>query len=462
MLHGRSQVYTTLVSTLLKLTFSLDELLLPSETSRINSAAIGQPLCTALQLALVNLLASWNANPISVTGHSSGEIAAAYACGSITFESALDISYHRGFLASAMLEKGKVRGAMIAAGLSEVDANGFISQIPEGKGKAVVACVNSPKSVTISGDRAAIMNLQSTLEARQVFVRKLAVNTAYHSHHMDIVAGSYLTALQNLPKPTPDKGITFYSSVTGNAIGGQQLDAAYWVKNMVSQVRFSQSLQSLCQGLGQNISTVDPNWRKPAVDSILEIGPHSALAGFVKQNIAAIGEIKIRYSSCLLRGKNAVGTMMGAASDLYVAGYPVDLKALNSDVSEEQPQVLIDLPSYSWDHSTSYWHESRLSLDFRKRSAPRHPLLGAPCSDFNLLEPSWRNIVRVSEIPWIRGHMVQSKIVYPGAGYVAMAIEASSQWSQLKERKERISGYRLREVNIGNLYLYRTMPKAWR
>ncbi len=431
---------------LLKLILSVDELLLPAERSRVNSAAIGQPLCTALQLALVDLLESWNIIPVSVTGHSSGEIAAAYACGSITFESALDIAFHRGSLASTILERGKLRGAMLAAGLSEVEANTFISRIPAGRGKAVIACVNSPKSVTISGDRAAILSLQSTLEARQIFVRKLAVNTAYHSHHMDLVAEGYLTALHHLPKPTADKGITFYSSVTGHELNGEQLDASYWVKNMVSQVRFSHSLQCLCRGL---VLEADPCLRNPAVDLILEIGPHSALAGFVKQNLAALGETKTKYNSCLIREKNAVETILGAASDLYVAGYPVDLRALNSDVSESTPQVLTDLPAYPWDHSTSYWHESRLSLDYRKRSAPRHPLLGAPCSDFNILEPSWRNIVRVSEIPWIRGHMVQSNIVYPAAGYVAMAIEASSQWSQLKGIKERLSRYRLKEVSIG-------------
>ena len=337
----------------------------------------------------------------------------------------------------------------MAAGLSEDEAHVFISQIPEGKGKAVVACVNSPRSVTISGDRMAIISLQSTLEARQIFVRRLAVNTAYHSHHMAIVADSYLAALRHIPKPTAAQGIRYYSSVTGGAIDGETLDAAYWVENMVSQVRFSQSLQSLCQGHGQDQSAGDPDWRKPAVDLILEVGPHSALAGFVKQNLAALGEPKIRYSSCLLREKNGTRTVLNAASELYMAGYPVDLKAMNPNVSETDSQVLVDLPSYPWDHSISHWHESRLSSDYRKRSAPRHPLLGAPCSDFNLLEPSWRNIVRVSEIPWVRGHTIQSNIVYPGAGYVAMAIEAILQWSRLKGRSEEISRYRLKEVNIG-------------
>ena len=388
MLHGHSKVLLTLVSASLKLTSGTDELLSPAETSRINSAAIGQPICTALQVALVKLLESWNINPVSVTGHSSGEIAAAYACGSITFESALEIAYHRGYLASVMLEKGKIRGAMMAVGLSEDEGNVFNSQIPESKGKAVVACVNSPRSITISGDRAAIISLQSTLEARQIFARRLAVSTAYHSHHMAIVAESYLAALQHLPKPTAAKGITFYSSVTGHAIDGEQLDSAYWVQNMVSQVRFSQSLQGLCKGPGGDESAADPNWGKPAVDLILEVGPHSALAGFVKQNFATLGETKIGYSSCLVREKSGVGTILGAVSNLYMAGYPVDLKAVNSDGFKAEHQVLVDLPAYPWDRSISYWHESRLSLDCRKRSAPRHPLLGAPASDFNILEPA--------------------------------------------------------------------------
>lgn len=187
------------------------------------------------------LLEVWNTRPLSVTGHSSGEIAAAYACGAITFEAALTISYYRGYLARALLEKGKLRGAMIAVGLSEAETEDIIAQIPEGRDKAVIACVNSPRSVTVSGDRTAVLDLQSMLEARQVFVRKLAVTTAYHSHHMEVVANSYLAELQKLPGPNSkvNTGVAFYSSVTGETMDCSQLDAAYWVKNMVSQVRFS-------------------------------------------------------------------------------------------------------------------------------------------------------------------------------------------------------------------------------
>lgn len=405
------------------------------------------------------LLEKWNVRPVSVTGHSSGEIAAAYACGAITMEAALSISYHRGYLASTMLENGKLRGAMIAVGLSEIETEAFIARLPEERGKAVIACVNSPSSVTVSGDRTAILALQSMLEARHVFVRKLRVSTAYHSHHMEIVAHSYSIELQKLSikKPVADTGVIFHSSVTGGTLDGSQLDAAYWVKNMVSQVKFCKSFQSLCHDSSTSQSKpesgVRSRWTKPAVDLILEVGPHSGLAGFVKQNLVSLQQTKIRYTTCLAHAKNAVQTMLSAASNLLVSGYSVDLRTINFDNVERHPQVLVDLASYPWDHSVGYWHESRLSLNYRKRSAPRHPLLGAPSSDFNALEPSWRNIIRPSEIPWIRGHVIQSNIVYPAAGYISMAIEASLQRSQLNGRAHAIRLYKVREVSIKNMLL---------
>ena len=232
---------------------------------------------------MIDLLRSWNVLPAAVTGHSSGEISAAYACGSITFTTALIVAYHRGRLATKHFERGsKVRGAMLAVGLSEQDVQTYIARILEASGKIVVACVNSSRSVTVSGDRAAIIRLQSVLEGRQIFVRRLAVSAAYHSHHMEIVAPEYLAALSNLPSSTANSRVAFYSSVQGRAMSGENLDAAYWVKNLVSQVRFSDALQSLCLDTKSTDDRVNTSWSKAAVEIIVEIGPHLALAGFFK------------------------------------------------------------------------------------------------------------------------------------------------------------------------------------
>ena len=359
-----------------------------------------------------------------------------------------------------MLEKGKLRGAMIAVGLSQAETELLISELPPGRGRAVIACVNSPRSVTVSGDRTAVISLQSKLEARQIFVRRLGVNTAYHSHHMDIIANSYLAALKGLPKPKPNREILFHSSVTGEMVNGDELDEVYWVRNMVSQVRFSESLHNMCIGSMTNGDMVDVRWARPAIDMLLEIGPHSSLAGFVKQIFASLREERIRYTTCLIRNQDATITILDAVRDLVEGGSSLDLKAINFDQRERQPAVLVDLPPYPWDHSVSYWHESRLSLRFRKRSAPRHPLLGAPTADSSSLEPSWRNVIRASEIPWIRGHVIQSNIVYPAAGYIAMAIEAALQRSHLKEPSVTPSSYKLRDINIGKMLLVPDNPEG--
>ena len=151
--------------------------------------------------------------------------------------------------------------------------------------------------------------------------------------------------------------------------------------------------------------------------------------------------------------QDAVQTTLGLALELFVAGYPIDLKAVNFSNSEHQPRVFVDLPPYLSTYSVSYWHESRLSYEFRHRPSPRHPLLGAPAPNFNPLEPIWRNILRVFEVPWVRGHIIQSNMVYPAAGYIAMALEASLQRIQASGTDHAISRFRLKNVNIGRALL---------
>ncbi len=427
----------------------VEEILNTEEMSRVNSAAIGQPLCTIIQIALVDLLASWNIKPAAVTGHSSGEIAAAYACGSVSMKSAVTIAYYRGLLATNVRRaKPEIKGAMLAVALSEEETQKYLADMPADKGKATIACVNSPLSVTVSGDRSAVLRLQSVLEANQVSARRLVVDTAYHSHHMQVIAEEYRAALRDIEASCSTSGITFSSSVKGTIVPGEKLDADYWVKNLLSQVRFTEALQNLCLSSTIDADVKNSGWSQFAVDALVEIGPHTALAGPIKQILATapLDKSSIKYFASLVRNKDAIRKSLDLAGDLFKLGCPVDFDAVNSADSHRHRRVLTDLPPYPWDHSSKYWHESRLSHDYRHRTQPRHHLLGAPSSEFNLLEPQWRNILRVSENPWLRGHVVQSNIVYPAAGYIAMALEASRQ---RKSQNAKISQFRFRDIRIG-------------
>ena len=423
-----------------------EELTKNSAESRIGLAVYSQPLCTAIQIALVDLLDSWNIRPTSVTGHSSGEIAAAYTIGALTWQDAMTAAYYRGVASENMVRTNQVQGAMMAVGMSEEDALPFISGLKQGQ--ATVACVNSPSSITVSGDVSAIDELESLMKDQKVFARKLEVQVAYHSHHMALVGDEYSAAISGI-KTQNHSEIAFYSSVTGQRADCPELGPAYWVANMLGQVKFADSLNRLCREATSGRKGRRRGASTPAVGILVEIGPHSALAGPIKQILQADAELRdtsITYLTALIRKSNAGETCIELASKLFTQGYPVALSALNRPTGRESHSLLVDLPPYAWNHSKSYWAESRLSKVYRNRQYPRSDLLGVQDRNSNALEPRWRNFIRTSEVPWVKDHKVQSNIVYPAAGYVVMAIEAACQ--RATEMSVDIIGYKLRNIVV--------------
>ncbi len=143
------------------LMFFLGELAKDEDSSQIHDPAYSQPICTALQIALVNLLGSCGITPSAVLGHSPGEIAAAYCAGLLSRESALKIAYYRGYL-TAKLAKFQGQGGMMSVGLSEAAAKRYIStlSIDHIHEHLSIACINSPKNVTVSGSRRQINALK--------------------------------------------------------------------------------------------------------------------------------------------------------------------------------------------------------------------------------------------------------------------------------------------------------------
>ena len=434
---------------------SVDELSRDKGTTQIHYAYLSQPVTTAIQIALVDLFASWNVRPTRVTGHSSGEIAAAYCAGALTRESALNVAYHRGRL--AMKLKAFKDGAMLAVGLSEEAAKSSFEKLTQGSVR--VACVNSPSSVTVSGDREAIVELTILLQYRGVPVRALAVEVAYHSHHMEDIADEYLASLASI-SVRDDSTIEFYSSVTGKRVSNSVLGPVYWVSNLVNPVHFSDSLQCLLRDPDTIYgSQGDSNIK---IDTLVEIGPHSALRTPIKQILQHDPKLKafhIQYLSALVRDTSALDTCQNAVAQLFVNNYPVDLRAVNLCPGSKTCQNLVDLPPYAWNHSNLYWAASSPHHGNGVDASPRNDILGVKARDSNPLEPRWRNIVRASEIPWVNDHVVQSNILYPAAGFLAMAIEAEHQRRISKNND--IRGYCLREVTIGRaLILPRNADKV--
>lgn len=334
---------------------------------------------------------------------------------------------------------------MLAVGSSEETIAPLVKQAKLGKIR--IACVNSPDSVTVSGDEPAIDELQAILDARDIFARKLMVDTAYHSHHMEAIAKDYLESLAHIKCQDLRPDVSFYSSVTGQ-VKTTGFDAAYWAQNLVSQVRFSHALQALVQGNSKAAATRTP------CNVFVELGPHAALMGPIRQTLAKVPDYKYTYASCLQRGKDACNTAITVAARLYELGMTVNFKALmglkyrRDERSGVHFQTLTDLPTYPWDHNTRYWYESRLSRDHRLRKFPYHDLVGLLDVASNVHEPRWRYHLSVKTLPWLKHHVVDGMLVFPGAGYLTMAVEAMKQLMQLRSPEAKIANFVLRNITF--------------
>ena len=415
-----------------------------AKTTRVHRTELSQPVSVALQLCLVDLLQSWDINPSAVTSHSSGEIAAAYAVGALSFKEALGVAYYRGELALKYQNISPVAGGMLAAGLSSEKAEKYLKNTSDGR--VVLACINSPESVTFSGDLSVLKEVASQLEQDGVFARLLKVPLAYHSHHMLNMAEEYKAKLTAILAETRSwSGVSFASPVTGSIVTSPKvLGPDHWVRNLTSPVLFSQALESMCFSPITSDGSSHISRQGANVDFFVEIGPHSTLAGPIRQTLQGRDII---YGSCLKRNIDAVDTVQDLACDLLVRGYPVSLEAVNSPLTQTQHKYVHDLPSYPWDHTTRYWCEPRIYKDHRNRQFLPHELLGTPVAGSNRQTPTWRNFLRIADIPWLADHQLESAVVLPGAGYIAMAIEAVRL---LSDSEATIRGYRLRDIDIMN------------
>lgn len=415
----------------------VDELTSSSSSSRTALAAISQPLCTAVQISLVNLLTTAGVKFDHIVGHSSGEIAAAYAGGIITLEAAMQIAYYRGFHASLAQGRNGEKGGMIAVGLSYDDALEFCTRF-EFEDRIQVAGVNAPQSVTISGDLETILQAKERLEQDGVFVRQLKVDTAYHSHHMRPCEQAYLDSLLacDIQVQLHDgKSPIWHSSVHGDTLLEQDdlstLSGPYWVSNMIQPVFFSRAIVSAIQHGG-------------LFDLVVEVGPHPALKGPTEQVFKEVGSAPY-YTGTLKRGENDIEALSATVAGIWMQLGPNSLdlngyyKAFSADRNLQEytsatPALIKDLPTYSWDHDRVFWRESRMSRRFRTDRDRPHELLGRRTPDDNNRELRWRNVLRRNELPWLSGHEVLGDILLPGAAYVSIALEAGRYLAGLQKR----------------------------
>ncbi|KAJ5188310.1 Acyl transferase/acyl hydrolase/lysophospholipase [Penicillium cf. griseofulvum] len=399
-----------------------EEMLAGADTSRLAEAALSQPLCTAIQVVLIDLLRAAGITFSAVVGHSSGEIAAAYAADFISGHDAIRLAYYRGFFAHlAGNEATGQKGAMLAVGTSWEDAKDFIN-LSTFKGRLAIAAHNSPASVTLSGDADAVVHAKKVFDEDRKFARALKVDTAYHSHHMLPCGEAYVKALQACGiriNKERSKTCSWFSSVTASAEPMEpieELNDVYWRDNMTNAVLFADAVK--------NAAASDE-----LINLAVEVGPHPALKGPAMQNISDVRDTPLPYTGVLSRGKNDIEAFSEGLGFMWThLPQLVDFRSFGKAVAEEgsrPPKLVAGLPSYQWNHGRSHWSESRISRKMRTRKHGHHEILGFLSTDSNAQELRWLNVLKQSEISWLAGHQLQGMTVFPAAGYIAMALEAA-------------------------------------
>ena len=224
-------------------------------------------------------------------------------------------------------------------------------------------------------------------------------------------SGSDYQALLEGHVSTKDMDVPLFSSVTGNLItNSKQLGSLYWRQNLELPVLFYSATQSMLSQL-------------PTDSILLEIGPHSALAGPLRQIFKASRNDKLPvYVPSLTRGQDSSRDILTAVGQLHALGVSVNFEKVTTG-----QHILTGLPTYPWRHEMTYWNESRPTREWRNRRFRQHELLGSRILEGNELEPTWRNILLLEDVAWLRDHKIIEDIVFPAAGYMCMAGVAIQQ-----------------------------------
>ncbi|KAL4875204.1 ketoacyl-synt-domain-containing protein [Aspergillus karnatakaensis] len=395
------------------------ELAAAASASRINEAGISQPLRTAMQVIQVNLFRTLRLDFDTVIGHSSGEIAAAYAAGILDMADTIRVAHLRGWAIQECLNQ-QPDGSMIAVTLTWKQAEA-ICKMAQYVDKIQIAAYNSPTSLTLSGDRDAIDELTWLLSSLGHVVRRLHVDTAYHSHHMQLSAETYRRALAacNIHPRRPITPVCWLSTVYPGvdlSLTDEDHAGEYWVSNMLRSVSFSQAVEL----------ALEPS--RHGYDCAVEVGPHPVLRGPVSQIIEGLPQATVLpYLGLAKRGESGIEAFSASIGELWGILGPGRLnvsKFVQAFHTAASGKTVKGLPRYPFDHSQTCWAESRLSHARLHGQSPANALLGRLLPTSGEGEWRWRNFLRPEELPWLSGYMADGKSMLPSATYVSMLVEA--------------------------------------
>ncbi|WP_455754595.1 SDR family NAD(P)-dependent oxidoreductase [Streptomyces mutabilis] len=348
---------------------------------------VAQPALWAVMVSLAELWRAHGLEPAAVLGHSQGEIAAAAVSGALTLADAAAVVAVRSL---AIARELSGHGGMVAVAVSHEQANALVADLPG----VSVAAVNGPASVVVSGDPEGLDTLLARCREQRMRARRVPVDYASHSAHVDRLAESLPAALAGIEPRDGD--IPFFSTVTADWHPGTGLDAAYWHRNLRSTVRLEDSLRALVE---------------QGHDVFVECSPHPVLTVGIEDTVASAGADAVALGS-LRRDDGGAARFLTALAAAHVAGVPVDWWPA---VAQGRPT---DLPTYAFQRER-YWLEAGgeqadpAGLDTVVRLADGGALLSGCLS--------------LTTQPWLDAHRPHGTAVVPATAFLDWAVRAGDE-----------------------------------
>ncbi|MFC3582668.1 type I polyketide synthase, partial [Streptantibioticus rubrisoli] len=292
------------------------------DAAALERVDVVQPVLFAVMVSLAALWRSYGVEPAAVVGHSQGEIAAAYVSGALSLEDAARVVALR----SKALLALSGRGGMVSVSLPVAEVTG---RVERWGGRISVAAVNGPGSVVVSGDVDALDELLAECEGLGVRARRIPVDYASHSAHVEEIRDELLTVLADITPRTSE--VPFYSTVSVERIDTRVLDADYWYRNLRQTVRFEETVRLLAEQ-GHRLFV------ESSAHPVLTMGIQET-----SEELVALGSLR--------RDEGGLDRFLLSLAEAHVHGASVDWPTVFPGARR------VDLPTYAFQRQR-YWLEA--------------------------------------------------------------------------------------------------------
>jgi fatty acid synthase len=315
-------------------------------------------LLVAIQIGLLELVKSFGIKPNGYVGYSAGEIAASYASGATNIKQTMAIAQARGKAAEDMPD-----GLMISVGLSEKDAQSIIANFD----KVCIACINSPRNVTLSGDKQQLQTIMQQLIKEEKFVRELNTeNKPYHSLLIDI--NNVKSHLKNTYKGSTKRNASWICAI--NDYNPLKFTTDYHVESVVRPVDFLGAMQKV-----------------PANAIAIEIGPHAALRSLIRDCAPTV-----KYVPLMIKDSNDLETFKHGIGRLWTLGTNIKIEQ-----DPVRPPLALRAKSVSWEREFF------------------------PVPRDNYKEKKYKRVFTFDlkgKDAYLLGHTIDGKAIFPATGYI--------------------------------------------